>query len=130
MPGLVAEETDSRGAALLHWAEDRRQVDALQIRIIRGRIHVRYVQSSEITVDVYAAPKGTGSPTVRIVHVVTGRTLQIMDVYPQRGFSSHECLPPTDERGDYWNSDVFLEVEIVAPFGMKIDREIRAEAVQ
>ena len=115
----------------MHWTGDRRQLDAIHIRIIRGRIHVRNVQSSGITVDVYGASKTSSSPAVRIVPAVTGRTLQVMDVYPARDFNNpHECLPPTDERGDFWSSDVVLEVEISAPPGTRIEREVRAETVK
>jgi hypothetical protein len=131
MPRLPAQEVSPRGAALLHWTGDRRQLDAVHIRIIRGQIHVRNVRSSGITVDVYGAWKTSSSPAVWIVPAVTGRTLQVMDVYPARDSNNpHECLPPTDERGDFWSSDVFLEVEITAPPGTKIEREVRAEAAK
>ena len=98
--------------------------------------------ANEIDIDLARADvrivATRGAPAIRIV--ATGADaaavafsatpadgmVRIRDRYPPRGRWADECLPPVDERGDFWTYAVPLEVVISVPPGTRLRVRVMA----
>jgi hypothetical protein len=97
----VAEAWEWRGAAAVL---DMDLVRA-DVRIITGK------GPSEVRI----VPRGDEAAGVTFSAASAGEVVRIRDLYPPRARWLRDCLPPVDERGDYWTHVVPLQVTIRVP---------------
>jgi hypothetical protein len=65
--------------------------------------------------EIRVVPGGDDVAAVTFSAVEVDGVVRIRDRYPPRARWPGDCLPPVDERGDYWTHVVRLEVTILVP---------------
>jgi hypothetical protein len=65
--------------------------------------------------EIRIVPDGGDRTAVTLSAVSVDGVVQIRDHYPPRVRWPNDCLPPVDERGDYWTHAVPLRVTIQVP---------------
>ena len=100
---------------------DRR---ALVLKLVRGSARVVRRAGPVELVITRLSPSG-GANGVSILIEEQPRAVTIVDHYPARRLRTWtECLPPEDERGAFWDSDVVLDATVYAPEGVSVRAEI------
>lgn len=82
------------------------------------RIDIDLVQADVRIVEAPGEPsvrirgEGPGAGAVTFTALSAEGVTHIRDRYPDRGRWSRECLPPADERGDFWAYPIRLKVTV------------------
>jgi hypothetical protein len=74
-------------------------------------------------------PTGESAEAVVFSARSTAGSVRIRDTYPTRSPYFTECLPPVDERGDYWTYRVPLKVSVAVPRGAQLRIRLKSGAV-
>lgn len=108
-------------AGLPQWQWSGPSNQALTVRIDLVRADVKIVASSDDMVSVRIVTEGTTEDAARVWIDVAQKdgSYVLSDRYPQRSpwAMLPECLPPSDERGDFWVVSTRFKVIIAAPRG-------------
>jgi hypothetical protein len=97
----VAEAWEWRGAA-----------GALDMDLVRADVRIIVKNGPS---EVRIVPRGDDAAAVTFSAAAAGDVVRIRDLYPARARWLDDCLPPVDERGDYWTHVVPLQVTIQVP---------------
>jgi hypothetical protein len=93
----------------------------VHIDLIRADVTVVPSDNGHVTVTIVA--EGSAEDAARLWIDVTEKDggYSLSDRFPRRSALafSKECLPPPDERGDYWLVSTKLRVTVAAPTGSR-----------
>ena len=87
------------------------------------RIDIDLVQADVRVIEMPTEPsvrirrEGPDAGAVTFTAVSADGVTRIRDRYPDRGRWSRECLPPAEERGDFWAYTIRLKVTVSVPPG-------------
>ena len=98
------------------------------VRLIRGSVHVTTARQGSV-VDVVAHRSARTSDPARVSLAVNDKpgAVEIEARYPRYGgFDWPECLPPLDDRGDFYHHDGRVDVDVTIPLGWQIHVDILA----
>ena len=115
---------------LLHWrwTGHAAAVPPIRLDLIRANVTIEPSAKDEIEIDLSLHARPEHAQRLWIDAAVREGALLIQDRYPARArwaMFGNECLPPADERGDFWLVPATLHVVIHAPRGERIDVDIR-----
>ena len=101
------------------WAALADRKASMRIDLVRADVTV--VSSADRRAIVKIATEGSAEDAVGLWIDVTNkeRVYILSDRFPRRSILSYptECLPPPDERGDFWLVPTKLRVTVAAPIG-------------
>ncbi|KRC82433.1 hypothetical protein [Sphingomonas sp. Root241] len=97
----VAEAWEWRGAAAV-----------IDVDLVRADIRIIVKDGPS---EVRIVPRGDDAASVTFSAASAGDVVRIRDRYLPRARWPNDCLPPVDERGDYWTHMVPLQVTIQVP---------------
>jgi hypothetical protein len=96
------------------------------VQLVRGSVHA----SIGSRIDVVAHRSAIASDPEQII-IVMKETHDGIDLYAQypryRELEMRECLPPLDERGDFYHHDGRVDLEITLPPGWTLNVEVLAD---
>lgn len=114
--------TDLSHEARWAWSGSANDRRPLIIRLVRGSISV-VRRPGPVEISIRAVSKS--SPAVRYDLEAGAEAITVTDRYPPAArWSRSECLPPMDQRGNFWDSDVRAEARISAPVGVVVDAHV------
>lgn len=118
-----------REAPAWTWSGTMSEGDTLRLRLVRGEVRVRTVPDRDAMVTISRRARRSDPRAVRVVVDSADHRVTIEDRYPRRSPSAvpRECLPPTGDRGDFWNSDVRLEASVAVPDGARLIVDVMEE---
>ena len=117
---------DQRGtpAGTWTWESLNREPRPLVIRLVRGSVEIRR-RAGPVRVEVTRSARLSDPFEAAITVSERSDQILISDRYPVRASVNYrECLPPLDERGDFWSSDVRLMAVVWAPQDLPVKAEI------
>lgn len=126
----------ARVAAPLRWSGRVAPGDLLVIDVVRGRVRLEAAAGTEVEVLVTRTAATSDPATVRLRVDTSATSLRLLDQYPPspaggRYAARRECLPTDDDRrGDFWHSDVRLDVVARVPAGTRVSARVMAGAVE
>ena len=107
------------------WSHTIAVGDEVDIDLIRAQVTVQEGTSTAVEFEMIAeAPPGQE-------HVLSARLdwspgkLVLSDRFPPRLGLMSECLPPADERGDYWTTSARLRIEVWLPRNVRLKVHVR-----
>jgi hypothetical protein len=96
----------------------------LVISFVRGSVEIRR-QDGPVQIEVRRTARRSDAREATIVLTESQREVIITDVYPMRSPAvRRECLPPLDQRGDFWSSDVQLHAVVRGPHRLRVRVEL------
>ena len=109
------EAAAAEDAELWSWTETTAPASTIRVSFVRGDVEITR-RPGPIVVEVQKLSASGGQSSVSIVATQTDTVLKIIDRYPDKSWIiATECLPPTGERGYFWDSDVTMRTKIWAP---------------
>lgn len=116
--------TGPRAAPEWRWSGAVPRGGVLVIELIRGTIRLERASASEVAVIARRSATTSDPLAVAIRVDTTGSRLAFVATYPplppRSASNGHDCLPPDDGRGDFWRSDVRVELLVRVPDGARV----------
>lgn len=104
-----------------HWSGPSSHAETVRIDLVRADVKIVASIDNKFLVRIVA--EGTTEDAGRVWIDVTQKdgTYVLSDRYPQRPpwTMLSECLPPSDERGDFWLVSTRFKVVVAAPRGIR-----------
>ncbi len=102
----------------------------IDIDLIRADVKV-VRREGPVEIRIVRLP-GTGRASeVKIAASQVDDILNVRDLYPTRVLAGRaECLPPLDERGDFWHDDVRFAATIWAPPAIQVTVRVKDGQVE
>jgi hypothetical protein len=110
------------------WSSPAGRTKRLDIDLIRGRIRI-VRREGPVAVEIFRELGDGRAAEVEIKLEAQGEEAAIMDAYPPR-IGGDECLPPVDERGDYWTNQARFEAVVRAPRSVHVSARVKDGAVE
>ena len=133
----VAQNFDSERVVLLdgntwNWTQPVSDVGTLEINLVRATVVIERSNATVAELIVSAGSDQDHRSAVSIVVSEHNGHYRISDRYPPRLAISHrtECLPPIDERGDFWHYNVLLKAKLRVPRHMIVSVRTMAGSVE
>lgn len=125
------ERTSHPGGATWKSAKPVIDVRSLEIDFVRASVQIEPSDAPNVELIKLADAEPNHRSAVSIVISEQDGQYRITDRYPARAASSQwvECLPPIDERGDFWHYDVSLKVKLRVSQNMTDSARTMAESV-
>ncbi|HEU4643612.1 MAG TPA: hypothetical protein VFS44_14240 [Gemmatimonadaceae bacterium] len=96
----------------------------LAFDLVRGSIRIERSRTPEVEVIArrHAVRSDPMSVTMRVDTTAEGLSFIASHppMPPLSAGSRHDCLPPEDDRGDFWHSDVRVELLVRVPDGVRV----------
>lgn len=106
----------------------------VEIDLIRGGIRIGERPSrSQARILAVIAGRLTSPHLVKLKVDTAGDVIRIRAEYPPRSIASselQECLPPEDQRGDFFHSDVGIQLSLDVPPGTRVTARILAGDIE
>ena len=133
----VAQNFDSERVVLLdgdtwNWTQPVSDVGMLEINLVRATVVIERSNATVAELIVSAGSDQDHRSAVSIVVSEHNGHYRISDRYPPRPAISHrtECLPPIEERGDFWHYNVLLKAKLRVPRHMIVSVRTMAGSVE
>jgi hypothetical protein len=124
MSGMSNADQRGTPAGTWTWESLNREPRPLVIRLVRGSVEIRR-RAGPVRVEVTRSARLSDPFEAAITVSERSDQILISDRYPVRASVNYrECLPPLDERGDFWSSDVRLMAVVWAPQDLPVKAEI------
>ena len=105
-------------AILFHWSAAHPAAHGeITIRLVRGSVHV--VRGDSITLAAQRSVE-----TVDLIVRESADHIELVARYPYDLEEAAECLPPIDERGDFYHHEGRIDIELTVPDGWRVQSEI------
>lgn len=99
--------------------------DRLEVDLIRAEVRVERSATDRIALEVLG-PDGEDFARIALRISWDGDRTSVTDTFPQRyGRGWDECLPPPDERGDFWLVRARPRIVLYVPAGVVLDIRVR-----
>jgi hypothetical protein len=114
-----------------NWTQPASDVRALEINLVRASVVIEPSNAPIAELIIFADSGQNHQSAVSIVVSEHNGQYRISDRYPPRSPISHqaECLPPIDERGDFWHYNVLLKAKLRVPRHMIVSVRTMAGGV-
>lgn len=99
--------------------------DRFQMDLIRADVRVERSRTDRVEMEVLG-PGGDELAQIAFKISWLGDWTKVIDTFPQRSaLRRDECLPPPDERGDFWRVTVRPRIVLRVPAGVVVDVRVR-----
>jgi hypothetical protein len=114
-----------------NWTQLASDVRALEINLVHANVVIEPSDTLIAELVIFADSDQNHRSAVSIVVSEHNGQYRISDRYPPRSAISHqaECLPPIDERGDFWHYNVLLKAKLRVPRHMIVSVRTMAGGV-
>jgi hypothetical protein len=114
-----------------NWAQPVSAVRALEINLLRANVVIEPSNAPIAELIISVDSDQDYRSAVSIVVSEHNGQYRISDRYPPRSAMSQqaECLPPIDERGDFWHYNVLLNAKLRVPRRMIVSVRTMAGGV-
>lgn len=121
-PTIIVESVPRSADETWVWRKPSIHVQSVDINLVRANIVVEPSDSANVEVIIVAEGDRGVDSAVSFVVSQQDKRYRVVDRYPAKSskINSIECLPPVDERGDFWNHQVALTVTLRVPRQMHV----------
>jgi hypothetical protein len=104
------------------WKEKATAIRAFELDLVRADIEILPSDDPAVELVMLTDHDSVYRPAVRLAISHSNGRYRIVDIYPARSANAGmiECLPPIDERGDFWRYPLALRVKLKVPRGMPV----------
>ncbi|HZU51149.1 MAG TPA: hypothetical protein VE968_04660 [Sphingomicrobium sp.] len=121
---VVDGQRSSLGTSARTWVLVDQRAQPLLLRLVRGSARI-VRRGGPLKIELRRHSKLDDPGRVSFIVKKDARSITITDRYPYVGGSGdRECLPPDDDRGHFWGSDIVVDAVIYAPPGLRVTAEI------
>lgn len=97
----------------------------ISIRLIRGSVRATATAERSIIIRAQRHARRANPDQVEMIVSNAPEHIELTTRYPARSsFTMTECLPPVDERGDFYRHDGKVDVDVDVPTGWSLHVEI------
>ena len=115
------QPSSTAGLPQWEWSGAVAQASGMRIDLVRADVTIVTSTDDRLTVKIVAEGSAEDASRVWINVSLKDGVQMLSDRYPERSPWAilAECLPPSDERGDYWIVTTKFRVVIAAPRGTR-----------
>jgi hypothetical protein len=93
----------------------------IEIHLVRGSVRAETIPGQEAEVVLVPRSDHSDPAAVRLSVDTVGSDFRVVDRYPTAAPGPRrECLPPLDERGDFWHTDVRVAALVRVPAHVRL----------
>ncbi|MDH5824558.1 hypothetical protein QFW77_16410 [Luteimonas sp. RD2P54] len=102
-------------------------IDSVRIELVRGSVTV-VRREGPLVIEARKRRYGGRATDVDVLATEREGHLRLVDTYPTESAAvAMECHPPIDERGEYWSSDMGLDLVVRASAAVEVSHFIMSD---
>jgi hypothetical protein len=115
-------QSPAHADAAWRWNGVLRSGETIEIRLVRGSLRAETDSGTETVVALVRRGEHSEPASTRLTVDTSSKRVRIEDRYPAVNAINlgHECVSPTDARGDFWHSDVRFDAVVRVPAGVRL----------